>query len=84
MVSGRFGNQADQFLGALAFIKSLDRTMVLPPWVEYGKPGRKPPSVSSSLSSQRSSGHSYSVNFFHANISIQLYFVSLFTDPDSI
>lgn len=41
---GRFGNQMSQYIGAVAFAKGLDRTLVLPPFIKY------PPMAAGSVS----------------------------------
>lgn len=35
LFTGRFGNQAEHYIGAMAFAKAIDRTLVLPPFRTY-------------------------------------------------
>lgn len=37
LFTGRFGNQIETFLGALSFTHAINRTLILPPFVEYRK-----------------------------------------------
>lgn len=37
---GRTGNQLDQFVGMVGFAKLVDRTLILPKFISYGKGGR--------------------------------------------
>ena len=71
---GRFGNQADHFLGALGFAKGLDRTLVLPPWIEY-QPGER----GSSMVPFDAYFNVSAVNHFHRAVTMEQ-FVSQLSD----
>lgn len=66
---GRFGNQMDYFLGSLAFAKTLNRTLVLAPFIEYAPLQSK---------SKQIAFDSYfrvdSVNEFHRAVTMEYFF----------
>jgi len=69
---GRFGNQADHFLGVLAFAKGTARTLVIPPWIEYqiGRGGSEMVSFDSYFNAS-------TVSEYHDAITMEYFFTEL-------
>jgi len=69
---GRFGNQADHFLGSLAFAAGLNRTFVIPPWIEY-TPGK----TSADLIPYNTYFNVSNLELFHRVVTMETFFDKL-------